>query len=262
LVVTSTSSNMSLKMLHGMTMYIAFAFVYPTGVFVARYFNVGRWLLIHQTLMGMVASNVFVAALTAFVGSYGDATFMHYKVGMVNVGLIALSTAMGYLSVRTVSPRMATVYNIARFLHRMLGVVSYVLGLYNGYLGVDDLTAGMTYNVGMTRAYLATVGICPVALFIYGEFIMPAEVAKKKSAGAARLTTTGSKQGGSQVDPASKVPEFTWEEVNLRVSLGAKWIVIDGNIHDIEQFLYNHPGGSKNLVRLMGLDATRYFHGH
>ena len=53
------SVSNSLKILHGISMYTAFAFVYPLGIFVARYYqNLGKWLSIHQTLLSMVTSNV------------------------------------------------------------------------------------------------------------------------------------------------------------------------------------------------------------
>jgi hypothetical protein len=58
--VILVSNNLSLKILHGISMYISFVFIYPYGIFVARYYSVGRWLLIHQTLMGAVTTNVIL----------------------------------------------------------------------------------------------------------------------------------------------------------------------------------------------------------
>ncbi|KAI9342445.1 heme peroxidase [Zopfochytrium polystomum] len=56
-VAVKTSASMSLKLLHGVTMYIAFALVFPIGVFVVRYYHVNKWLVIHETMMKMVTSN-------------------------------------------------------------------------------------------------------------------------------------------------------------------------------------------------------------
>lgn len=45
--------------LHGVLLAISFCFIFPMGIFVARYHsNISKWVDIHQTLMSLVASNV------------------------------------------------------------------------------------------------------------------------------------------------------------------------------------------------------------
>jgi hypothetical protein len=64
LAVDSVKGNTSLKTLHGITMYTAFALIYPLGMFVARYYqDLGRWLSVHQALLSMVTSNVSSAQM-------------------------------------------------------------------------------------------------------------------------------------------------------------------------------------------------------
>ena len=59
--VVSGLSVSSLKILHGFTMYCAFAFIYPLGIYIARYHqDMAKWLIIHKSLQGLITSNVHV----------------------------------------------------------------------------------------------------------------------------------------------------------------------------------------------------------
>jgi hypothetical protein len=59
LTIVSGPSISSLKILHGFTMYCAFAFIYPLGIYIARYHqDMAKWLTIHKSLQGVITSNV------------------------------------------------------------------------------------------------------------------------------------------------------------------------------------------------------------
>ncbi|CAN8098570.1 unnamed protein product [Discula destructiva] len=50
--------------------------------------------------------------------------------------------------------------------------------------------------------------------------------------------------------------EFTVEEVAQHTSLDSCWVVLYGNVYDVTDFLSEHPGGSKIILKLAGKDAT------
>ncbi|RIB16853.1 hypothetical protein C2G38_1480768 [Gigaspora rosea] len=56
-----------------------------------------------------------------------------------------------------------------------------------------------------------------------------------------------------------KLPEFTWEEINERVQRGAFWVVCNGLVVDIHNWIYSHPGGSQILLNVIGTDITNDF---
>jgi cytochrome b involved in lipid metabolism len=58
--------------------------------------------------------------------------------------------------------------------------------------------------------------------------------------------------------PAGKT--FTWDEVAQHNSVSAGvWVVIDGLVYDVTQFVDEHPGGDEVLLDNAGKDATSAF---
>ena len=53
--------------------------------------------------------------------------------------------------------------------------------------------------------------------------------------------------------------EFTMEEVQKHKSKNDIWVVIDGQVLDVTQFLPDHPGGEKAILLYAGRDATEEF---
>lgn len=57
------------------------------------------------------------------------------------------------------------------------------------------------------------------------------------------------------------LPEYTLEDVKIHVAKGCKWTIIDGYVVDVEEFMAEHPGGSKIVELELGRDATAKFRG-
>ncbi|ORY46919.1 heme peroxidase [Rhizoclosmatium globosum] len=183
-------------------------------------------------LMTIITSNVLMAALTALVGSYGDVTFFHYKIGIAVVIAVCLTMILGYMSVKYHEEisKYGSWAERVRFIHRISGYVTYVGGLISGYFGVCDITA---------------VLIVPVTLVAYGELILLPR-ARSKLRGSTDLTG---------------LPIFTWDDINLRVGAGSKWLVIENLIYDVQKYYPSHPGGPGRILQMIGLDATNAFSG-
>jgi len=52
---------------------------------------------------------------------------------------------------------------------------------------------------------------------------------------------------------------FTKEEVEKHNRKDDCWIIIDGNVCDVTEFLNDHPGGPDILLEYVGKDATNEF---
>lgn len=61
--------------------------------------------------------------------------------------------------------------------------------------------------------------------------------------------------------PIDQLPIWNFEEYTLHAKNGRYLLVIDGVVHDVEEFMSHHPGGEKYLLEYIGKDATKLFHG-
>jgi L-lactate dehydrogenase (cytochrome) len=53
--------------------------------------------------------------------------------------------------------------------------------------------------------------------------------------------------------------EITKEELSKHISQDDLWIAINGVVYDVTNFINDHPGGSKPLLKYAGTDATEAF---
>lgn len=62
--------------------------------------------------------------------------------------------------------------------------------------------------------------------------------------------------------PLEDLPIYTWEEYqHLVLRDNKKWILIEGILYDVCDFMHDHPGGSKYLSTALGKDMTTGFNG-
>ena len=62
---------------------------------------------------------------------------------------------------------------------------------------------------------------------------------------------------------ASMVP-LTWDEISQHNTKNDCWVVVDGVVYDMTDFLDDHPGGKRLPVKHSGKDVTEIwnsFHG-
>jgi len=61
--------------------------------------------------------------------------------------------------------------------------------------------------------------------------------------------------------PIGSLPPYTWDDVKRQVREGTALVVIDGLIHDVTNFVEEHPGGVPFISAAIGQDATARFRG-
>ncbi|ORZ24153.1 delta-9 desaturase [Absidia repens] len=62
--------------------------------------------------------------------------------------------------------------------------------------------------------------------------------------------------------PIEDLPVYTWEEYqSLVLNDNKKWILVEGILYDVEDFMHEHPGGVKYISTAIGKDMTTAFNG-
>ena len=56
-----------------------------------------------------------------------------------------------------------------------------------------------------------------------------------------------------------ELPEVTLDDVGLHNRPEDLWLAIDGYVYNLSEFLNEHPGGAKPLIKMAGKDATEKF---
>ncbi|KAK9703997.1 hypothetical protein K7432_010430 [Basidiobolus ranarum] len=61
--------------------------------------------------------------------------------------------------------------------------------------------------------------------------------------------------------PLTELPQYTMKEYEEKAKEGYNWILVNGIIHDVDDFIEDHPGGQALIRSGIGKDATDAFYG-
>ncbi|KAJ3148328.1 hypothetical protein HDU86_007510 [Geranomyces michiganensis] len=237
-----------LNVFHGITMYAGFGFIYPIGIYIARYWkDGGSWVFYHQLLMGAVTTEIVFAALLGIIGGFGPISAPHSILGLLLTALVLIVTLLGRFSGNWDLAFTVKHSRKIRLAHWTLGYAAYSTGLIQGYLGVQDISEGSSV-AWLKWLYIPSVLIAPCTLLLNAwrnNYIGRKNLANGKNT----CKVTGS------------LLKFDWDELHDRVENGAKLVVVRHIVYDVAPFILKHPGGAKILGSVIGMDATAAFYG-
>jgi len=58
-----------------------------------------------------------------------------------------------------------------------------------------------------------------------------------------------------------RLPSVTQSEFNAKIAVGEQLVILEGIVHDVKNFVHEHPGGRQTLLNFVGKDITDMFHG-
>jgi len=87
----------------------------------------------------------------------------------------------------------------------------------------------------------------------------PAIAAKPTSPTPAAAAPSGAPEAAKQEEKPAKGGEYTLEEVAKHNTKDDIWVVVEGQVLDVTNFLPEHPGGEKAILLYAGKDATEEF---
>ena len=61
--------------------------------------------------------------------------------------------------------------------------------------------------------------------------------------------------------PSTKQVSFSMQDVALHNSESSCWSVVNGVVYDLTSYISKHPGGSRAVIRICGVDGTGAFEG-
>jgi NAD(P)H-flavin reductase len=231
----SGTMSYTFKIFHGVSMGIVYLVLYPIGVYIAGYHQeLSSWVDYHQLLMSMGLTQSLYTVFTMVLHNDRGIgrMFLHKAIGIALV-VVNLTTFLLGTSVKLKNTKFYI--NHRRTTHKVLGYLTVLLGFVNCYFGIEEINAGP-----IRFLFIAFL----LVILVIGGFVI-----------------RFSKQKNREVDPSKiqALPLFEWDEVLDRVSTGSKWLVINGYIYDVGNFMNEHPGGSELLEGLLGTDCTEQF---
>ncbi|KAA0148386.1 hypothetical protein FNF29_06773 [Cafeteria roenbergensis] len=239
---------------HGLSMFATWGCLVPVGVFTVRFAkHLKNWQAFHRWSMMLAASLTVPAAGAALASAAGGTAIAHQYIGMsvavtLIIEIVAGTLMRQYMRGSKVPPMS---FFWTKWFHRGFGWVLTTSGMVNCYLGVAELLPVIKYYV---LGFFVIITVAFIILAAYDEIT-------KDSLSSPNLfrSTTDGKLDRSFI--AESHQSLTMHDVKMAVRAGNKWVLLDGWVFDVSNFIFNHPGGAYLIDKSIGTDIGQFFFG-
>jgi cytochrome b involved in lipid metabolism len=63
----------------------------------------------------------------------------------------------------------------------------------------------------------------------------------------------------STTNNVAKKSSYTWKEISENNKKSSCWVVLNGSVYDLTNYLRDHPGGASKIMEYAGRDCTKAF---
>ncbi|KAJ3036139.1 hypothetical protein HDV00_003051 [Rhizophlyctis rosea] len=291
---STETKSFNKKMIHGIGMMAVWLFLFPIGVFYARYFRYKPgWTYVHACTQTIGLITIFMVLGVIASDDIRPTTSIHAMAGLLLVSLILIQTLFGIASLIGLWNEMvANVRAWIKMFHNNVGFMLMIVAAITGGLGVETLypweqkMPGWVYIWG---PYIALVTFWPV-LFVCAEIYYRKRVVRKEprkgvqplmpskkldDEGVGGVVRRSSSKLRNRKDSNLSMAElplhaerkihmkmYTWETLDEAINGGEMLVVGNGHyVYDISKWITSHPGGQLILHAVNGTDITNdYFH--
>ncbi|KAJ3127787.1 hypothetical protein HK098_005786 [Nowakowskiella sp. JEL0407] len=243
------------KILHGSVMLICF------GILTLH--ERLDWVPIHEHGMTIAAVDIILSALTALSAGVGGLIPTHAKLGVTVFFLTLVNVAFGVIAKKKNNARFYTLSFVVARVHQILGWTTWIIGTSNCFLGLELLSSIVGKQSDIVNiikwSFVAIMGLVLVLFILFGE--IPARMAR--NAAIAGFNATIPKLAKLLVQLACAENYWNFHGKTVLTIDSSQWVVIDGIIHDVRQYIEenSHPGGTKVILSAVGTDVTCLFYG-
>ncbi|KAA0149816.1 hypothetical protein FNF29_05642 [Cafeteria roenbergensis] len=239
---------------HGISMFATWGCLVPAGVFTVRFAkHLKSWQAFHRWSMMLAASITVPAAGAALASAAGGTAIAHQYIGVTVAVTLIIEIVAGTIMRQFMrgSKVPPTSFFWTKWFHRGFGWLLTISGMVNCYLGVAELLPEIKYYV---------LGFFVVITFAFVILAVFEDMQKDKLSSPSKLkTTTDGKLDRSFI--AESHQSLTMHDVKMAIRAGNKWVLLDGWVFDVSNFLYTHPGGAFLIEGSIGTDVGQFFFG-
>jgi cytochrome b involved in lipid metabolism len=106
-----------------------------------------------------------------------------------------------------------------------------------------------------TMTKIAIITLLSTTLIITGCASQPSGELPNQDTTQTQQTTT------PEQELAEQLPTYTLEDIAVHNNADSCWTAIKGNVYDLTEFITQHPGGERGVLKTCGKDGTQDFLG-
>ncbi|KAJ1533465.1 hypothetical protein HK096_005205 [Nowakowskiella sp. JEL0078] len=237
--------------------------------------------------MTISSTDIAISALTAIVGTESSLIIPHARIGVAIFGMVITSVVLGQISAKRGGKIGKIIYFLVAF-HSALGWGTFILGIVNCVIGLQLLKSflgsnGKYLDIAIYFFYAYMLVCVVISIFFceppkwigsranweltrFGAF----EKFRKRylsykvlSVEVENTEMLKERQEYFMAKIGRNLPSFRWEEIRQKATDGAQWLVMDGIVFDVEEYIAKnrHPAGQRPILKYIGTDITSVFYG-